>query len=112
MTQKDMAQLTKIIYTADKPIQQNMKAQIVGQGKNKFNVKEKANNRANLIYRTDYSCSKCNIQYSTHNDRVYHNRLEHMKTNCIKCNLDIHGEKNKQTHEKKCTKTKKNRKDY
>ena len=84
-----------------------MKGHRIGQGNNKFNVKEKANNRANLNYRTDYSCSKCNIQYSTHNDRVYRNRLEHMKTNCIKYNLDIYGEKNKQTHEKKCTKTNK-----
>ena len=59
-----------------------------------------------MNYRTDYSCNKCNIQYSPHKDRVYHNRLEHMKTKCIKCDQDIYGENNKQIHERKCTKDK------
>ena len=85
LNQKDVTQFTKLIYTADNPIQKQKKGHGTGQGNDKFNVKGKLNNRANLNYRTDYSFNKCNIQYSTHKDRVYHNRLEHMKTKCIKC---------------------------
>ena len=104
MNQKDITQFTKLIYTADNPIQKQKKGHGTGQGNDKFNVKGKLNNRANMNYRTDYSCNKCKIPYSTHKDWVYHNRPEHLKTKCTKCDLNINGENNKQIHERQCKK--------
>ena len=87
MEQKDIIQFTELIYTADNPNPNHEQGQGAGQRKDKFNVKGKPNNRANMEYRKEYSCNKCKITYSKHKEWVYHNRLEHLKTKCTKCEL-------------------------
>ena len=94
MEQNDIRRLTELIYTTDNPNPNHERGQGAGQRKDKFNVKGKPNNRANMEKRKEYSCNKCKITYSTHKDWVYHNRLEHLKTKCTKCETKIYGERN------------------
>ena len=110
MEQNDIKRLTELIYTIDNPNPDHERGQGAGQRKDKFNVKGKPNNRANMGKRNEYSCNKCKITYNTHKDRVYHNRLEHLKTKCTKCETKIYGENNKHTHERQCTKRDKRQK--
>ena len=63
MEQKDIIQFTELIYTADNPNPNHEQGQGAGQRKDKFNVKGKLNNRANMEYRKEYSCNRCKITY-------------------------------------------------